>query len=59
MPYKAWIIGYNLGGTLGLYWNGTAWSQAAYPLVGFPTAVSAAPDGTASTCTTTVPPGRP
>ncbi|SFO34158.1 hypothetical protein SAMN04489713_105157 [Actinomadura madurae] len=46
MAYKAWIIGYNLGGTLGLYWNGTAWSQVAYPLVGFPTAVSAAPDGT-------------
>ncbi|NEA21732.1 hypothetical protein [Actinomadura bangladeshensis] len=46
-PSKAWIIGYNLGGTLGLYWNGTAWSQVAYPLVGFPNAVSAAPDGTA------------
>ncbi|WP_067792824.1 hypothetical protein [Actinomadura formosensis] len=44
---KAWIIGYNLGGTLGLYWNGTKWSQVAYPMVGFPTAVSAAPDGAA------------
>ncbi|MFB4308649.1 hypothetical protein [Actinomadura sp. GTD37] len=44
---KAWVIGYNLGGTLGLYWNGTKWAQVAYPMVGFPTAVSAAPDGTA------------
>ncbi|WP_160161030.1 hypothetical protein [Actinomadura sp. K4S16] len=44
---KAWVIGYNMSGTLGLYWNGTKWSQVAYPMVGFPTAVSAAPDGTA------------
>ncbi|MFE9102627.1 hypothetical protein [Actinomadura geliboluensis] len=46
-PSKAWVIGYNLGGTVGLYWNGTAWSQVSYPLVGFPNAVSAAPDGAA------------
>ncbi|MBB4772759.1 hypothetical protein [Actinomadura livida] len=44
---KAWIIGYSLFGTTSLHWNGTKWNQVAYPLVGFPTAVSAAPDGTA------------
>ncbi|TDC68195.1 hypothetical protein E1200_12485 [Actinomadura sp. GC306] len=46
-PDKAWIIGYSLFGTTSLHWNGTKWNQVAYPLVGFPTAVSAAPDGTA------------
>ncbi|MEV5831916.1 hypothetical protein AB0L25_40825 [Spirillospora sp. NPDC052242] len=44
---KAWVIGYSWNGTKGLYWNGTKWSEVSYPLVGFPTAVDAAPDGTA------------
>ncbi|MFD0691611.1 hypothetical protein [Actinomadura fibrosa] len=44
---KAWIVGWNLGGTVSLYWNGTAWTKVDYPLVGMPNQVSAAPDGTA------------
>ena len=44
---NAWIIGYSLFGTTSLHWDGTKWNQVRYPLVGFPTAVSAAPDGTA------------
>ncbi|MDL4772920.1 hypothetical protein [Actinomadura xylanilytica] len=44
---RAWIVGYNLGGPVGLYWNGTKWAQADYPLVGMPSQVSAGTDGTA------------
>lgn len=45
---KAWIVGYSLGGTLGLYWNGTKWAKVAWPGgVTLPTQVAAAPDGTA------------
>lgn len=44
---RAWIVGYNLSGPVGLYWNGTKWAQADYPLVGMPSQVSAGTDGTA------------
>ncbi|MFC5744886.1 hypothetical protein [Actinomadura rugatobispora] len=44
---RAWVVGYSLTGMTGLYWNGTTWTKVPYPLVGLPTQVSAAPDGTA------------
>ncbi|MEW2354968.1 hypothetical protein [Spirillospora sp. NPDC029432] len=46
-PNRAWVIGYTLTGMAGLYWNGTTWTNVGYPLVGIPSQVSAAPDGTA------------